>query len=217
MEVYLVRHGQTPYNIGLTDDLDSSLTQLGKKQAERTAARLSDEHLTHAYSSPLRRALQTIGPICAAAHLRAEVYTDVCEFFSADNSAYKEFQGITPEEIARDYPWAFAGMTFPCEVHWWPQDLETRSMLIARAERVRDALLQRHLGTTERIVIVSHADTVGRLMEAFLHVTPYPAEPPFMENCSITRLHCGSSATAPAELLYAGDVSHLEGLLDTAG
>ena len=212
MELFLVRHGQSEYNIGLTEYLDSGLTPLGRAQADRTAARLADEGLTHVYVSPLRRTLQTAGPICAAAHLRGEVMADVCEYFSADNPAYHQFPGLSPAEMEREFPWAFVGDSFPCELPWWPQTLETPIMLVRRAEQARDALLRLHAETDHRILVVSHADTVGRLMEAFLRVAAYPDEPPWLENCSVTRLHVGSDPTLPASLEFANDVSHLRGL-----
>lgn len=212
MELTLVRHGQSFYNVGLTEDLDSPLTPTGQAQAARTASRLAGEGLTLAFASPLRRTLQTIGPICAACHLRAEVYAEVCEYFSADNAGYKTFRGLSPEEIARDYPFADADATFPCDLAWWPQRLETPAMLSARAERVRDTLLQRYAATAQRLLIVSHADTVGRLMEAFLRVSPYPADPPWVDNCSITRLTCPPDTSQAAVLVYANDTTHLAGL-----
>lgn len=212
MELFLVRHGQSEYNIGLTEYLDSGLTPLGQMQAARTAARLADDRLTHIYVSPLRRTLQTAGPVCAATHLQAEVYADLCEYFSAENPAYHAFPGLSPAAIAREFPWAFVGTTFPCELPWWPQILETPRMLVQRAEQARDALLRLHADTDHHLLVVSHADTVGRLMEAFLRVPSYSEEPPWLENCSVTRLHCGSDCTQPATLVYANDVSHLSGL-----
>ena len=212
MEIYLVRHGQSEYNIGRTDNLDSGLTPEGQAQAERTARRLAGEGLSRAYASPLRRTLQTIGPICEAAHLRAEVYAEVCEYFSINNTGYRTFQGLSPERIAREYPHAFIGDSFPCDLVWWPQQLETNGMLSARAERVRDALLGRYAATEERVLIVSHADTVGRLMEAFLRVVPYPADPPWVDNCAVTHLHCFPDTSQAAELVYANDTTHLAGI-----
>jgi probable phosphoglycerate mutase len=212
MEVYLVRHGQSEYNIGLTDYLDSGLTEMGQEQAARTAARLSDEGLTHIYVSPLRRTLETAGPICAAAHLRAEALPMACEFFSANNPGYHTFPGLSPEQITHEFPWAFLGDAFPVEACWWPVKLETPPMLVQRAEHVRDALLRLHAGTEHRVLVISHADTVGRLMEVFLRSTPYPDEPPWMGNCSVTRLHCGPDIDVPATLVYANDVSHVADL-----
>ena len=49
-------------------------------------------------------------------------------------------------------------------------------------------------------------------MEVFQRDTPYPAEPPWMGNCSVTRLHCGDDTDAPASLVYANDVSHVADL-----
>ena len=212
MEIYLVRHGQSEYNAGLTAHLDSGLTPTGRAQAARTAARLADEGLTHAYASPLRRTLQTIGPICAASHLRAEVYAEVCEYFCADNDAYKTFQGLSPQQISEQYPFAFVSASFPCTLVWWQQQLETNAMLSARAERARDTLLRRHAATDQRVLVVSHADTVGRLMEAFLRVSPYPDNPPWVDNCGVTRLHCPPDISQPATLIYANDTQHLAGL-----
>ncbi len=212
MELYLVRHGQSEYNIGLTENLDSGLTPIGRVQARRTAARLADEGLTHIYASPLRRTLETAEPVCAACRLRAEVFAQVCEFFSAHTEGYRTFQGLTPDEIAREMPWAFVGDSFPCDLHWWPAQLETPPMLIRRAEHARDALLRLHAGTDHRVLVISHADTVGRLMEVFLRALPYPAEPPWMGNCSVTRLHCADSPDGAATLVYANDVAHVADL-----
>ena len=211
MEVYLVRHGQSEYNIGLTDDLDSGLTPTGRAQAARTAARLAQEGLTHAYASPLRRTLQTIGPICAACGLRAEIAAEVCEYFCGDNPAYKTFRGLSPAQIAREFPFTSIGDTFPCDLVWWPQQLESNALLSARAERVRDALLRRHAATDHRVLVVSHADTVGRLMEAFLRVLPYPPNPPWVDNCAVTRLHCSPDTSQAATLIHANDTTHLAG------
>ena len=212
MEIYLVRHGQSEYNVGLTEYLDSGLTVAGQAQAERTARRLAGEKLTRAYASPLRRTLQTIGPICVACRLRAEVNAEVCEYFSITNRGYEAFQGLSPQCISEDFPFAYVGDTFPCDPVWWPQQLETAEMLSARAERVRDTLLGLYAATRESVLIVSHADTVGRLMEAFLHVSPYPADPPWMDNCSVTRLHCPTDAAQAATLIYANDTAHLRDL-----
>ncbi len=212
MEIYLVRHGQSEYNIGLTEYLDSGLTPMGQAQAARVAARLADEGLTHTYVSPLRRALETAGPVCAACRLRAEICPAACEFFSALNPAYHTFPGLSPAEITREFPWAFLGSEFPVGPHWWPGELETPPMLVRRAERLRDALLRLHAGTDHRVLVVSHADTVGRLMEVFQRDAPYPAEPPWMGNCSLTHLHCGGGPDAAATLVEANDTAHVADL-----
>ncbi len=211
MQITLVRHGQSEANAGLTEHLDSALTPLGCRQAERTAQTLSRAGLTQAYVSPLRRTLQTIAPFCAQSGLKAEVYADICEYFSAHWPGYKNFPGLSPDEITAQFPFAFFGETFPCSASWWPQSPEDDAIMYARACRVRDALLALHGGTDDRLLIVSHAETVGRLTEAFLRVAKIGPEPPWSDNCGITRLLVTDPAK-PAEMIFQNDTAHLASL-----
>ena len=192
------------------------MTALGQQQAALTAQSLSRAALTKAYVSPLRRTLQTIAPICAATGLRAEVYADICEYFSANWPGYRNFPGLTPDQITTEFPFAFFGETFPCSVNWWPQELENDARMYARAQRVRDALLSLYGGSDEHVLVVSHAETVGRLTEAFLRVPTVTEQPPWSDNCAITRLHV-FDPQKPAELLLQNDTSHLAALSGQAG
>ena len=209
MKITLVRHGQSESNAGLTDFLDSNLTPLGEEQARRTAQRLRGDGLTRAYVSPLRRTLQTISPLCEATGLQAEVYADICEYFNAAWPGYKTFPGLSPAQIEQQFPFTFFGHTFPCSDAWWPQELEDDSLMYARAVRVRDALLGLYVETAEHILIVSHAETVGRLTEAFLRVPPNADGPPWSDNCAVTRLEVSQTPNQPAVLLLQNDTSHL--------
>ena len=211
MLITLVRHGQSEANAGLTEHLDSPLTELGQKQAELTAQTLSRAALTRAYVSPLRRTLQTIAPTCALTGLRAEVYADICEYFSAHWPGYRNFPGLTPTQITAEFPFAYFGETFPCSVNWWPKTLENDALMYARAQRVRDALLSLHGGSDEHVLMVSHAETVGRLTEAFLRVPAVTEQPPWSDNCAVTRLHV-FDPEKPAEVLLQNDTSHLAAL-----
>jgi broad specificity phosphatase PhoE len=58
LTVFFVRHGQAMEDDG-SNDLGPSLTNLGERQAERVARRLSQETFNHIYSSDLVRAWQT--------------------------------------------------------------------------------------------------------------------------------------------------------------
>jgi broad specificity phosphatase PhoE len=216
MEILLVRHGQSEANAGLTDFLDSPLTLLGQEQARLTAERLRGEGVTRAYVSPLRRTLQTIQPICEAIDRPAEVYADVCEYFSAHYPGYRTFPGLTPAQIQQQFPFTFFGDTFPCSDIWWPQEAEDDARMYDRAVRVRDALLELYAGTTERLLIVSHAETVGRLTEEFLRIPLTPEEPPWSDNCGITQLCIKDDPEAPATAQSLNDTSHLSSLLSHA-
>lgn len=213
IEFFLLRHGQSEANAGISDFLDSPLTLLGREQARLTGEFLRGEELTRAYVSPLRRTLETAQPICVASGLQAEVNAEVCEFFSAAHPGYYTFPGLTTAQIHEEFPRTFFGETFPCGEAWWPQELEDDAKIYARCLRVRDTLLKlyarTHADTAERIVIVSHAETVGRLTEAFLRVPPVPHDPPWSDNCGITRLRAFDESVVPAEIVTQNDTSHL--------
>lgn len=212
MEIFLVRHGQSEANAGLTDFLDSPLTALGQQQARLTGNALLGIGLTNAYVSPLRRTLETIRPFCTLSGLRAEVNADVCEYFNAEHPVYREFPGLSPAQISDEFPQTFFGDTFPCGEAWWPQVLEDDARIYARCVRVRDTLLSHFKAASEKILIVSHAETVGRLTEAFLCVPPNPIDPPWSDNCAITHLSLTGTANAPASLVTQNDTGHLAGL-----
>lgn len=216
MDIYLVRHGESQFNAGQTTFLDSDLTPRGQQQAKLTAERLSGESLTRAYVSPLRRTLQTIAPICKACDLQAEVNADVCEFFSPHYPDFKRFPGLSPTDIRTRYPFTVFGETFPCDEAWWPQEFEDDRAIYTRACRVRDTLLRLYAQTNERVLIVSHADTVGRLTEAFQRVPPHPNSPPWSDNCGITRLAVSDNSETPAAMVYQNETTHLDGLSEDA-
>lgn len=218
MNIILLRHGQSQANVGLTEHLDSPLTLIGREQARITGRRLASEGVTKAYASPLRRTLETAAPFCALSGQGAEVYADLCEYFNERWPGYKTFPGLSPDEIRTQFPFAFFGSTFPCSASWWPSPLENDSRMYARAERVRDALLSLYAGTAETLLVISHAETVGRLTEAFLRVSaPAPGQPwekpPWSDNCALTRLQIPDDAAQPARLVYQNDTSHLTELM----
>ena len=61
MKIYLVRHGQTDYNLKnlLQGSTDNPLNSTGREQAQQLADLLQDIPFEVIYSSPLKRALET--------------------------------------------------------------------------------------------------------------------------------------------------------------
>ena len=61
MELYVVRHGQTDYNVKhlFQGHADIPLNQVGIKQAEETALKFKGIKINRILVSPLQRAIQT--------------------------------------------------------------------------------------------------------------------------------------------------------------
>ena len=104
--LYLVRHGQTPYNAEhrIQGQLDIPLSDEGRRQAEELAERIKAEgpHVSKLYCSELRRAGETariIGRRLGLTPVSIAGIQEIC---------FGCFQGHTFEESARLYPEIYA-------------------------------------------------------------------------------------------------------------
>jgi broad specificity phosphatase PhoE len=100
LEVVLVRHGATDWNIQgrCQGSSDRALSEAGVRQAEEVAANLSQEKITAVYSSGLLRARRTAQFISQRHGLQVLIENDVREL---DHGA---LEGMTFNEIKDQYP-----------------------------------------------------------------------------------------------------------------
>jgi len=72
--IYLMRHGQTAYNVDdrLRGRADLELTDTGRAQADALGRLFAGLALSRVVSSPLRRAVDTASPVASAAGLKVE-------------------------------------------------------------------------------------------------------------------------------------------------
>jgi len=84
--LYFVRHGESVYNQAniLQGDVDPSLTQLGKKQAEELGGLLKEFELKYMAASPLTRAKQTAEIINKSLNIPISYYEDLREMYFGD-------------------------------------------------------------------------------------------------------------------------------------
>jgi len=70
--VYVVRHAETKElkNADGTPHKDPELTDLGKARAEALVQQMENVPLTHIYSSPLKRTVDTVSPVAKAHDLK---------------------------------------------------------------------------------------------------------------------------------------------------
>ena len=80
--LYLIRHGETEHNANhiIQGQIDSPLTDLGKKQTKETANRLKDVNFAACYYSPLGRTTQTAQVILKEHDITVQAKNDLMEF-----------------------------------------------------------------------------------------------------------------------------------------
>jgi broad specificity phosphatase PhoE len=154
--VYFVRHGQNPANVTREFSykiVDYSLTDLGVRQAQQTAAYFAGRTVDAIYSSPLRRALQTAKIIGAATGHDVGTVEEFREINCGD------LEGQTPtdalwaqhDDILRRWQDGEHGVSFPGG--------EDYTTLVARARAGLEQVTAGQQG--KHIVVVTHGGIVG--------------------------------------------------------
>lgn len=190
--LYVARHGETEWNrIGRWQGAtDIPLSEVGRAQARRLAARLRDSRITQVYASQLSRALETAHIVAAGLGAPAPTVDPRLR-----ERGYGAFEGLTREECAERFPGV------------WEQYLADRRVVPPGAEpqaqvteRITAALLEIAAAAETRpeleaILVVSH----GGIIRSFVHATTGVIPPP-LENGAVFRLDFERGAFVTAEL-----------------
>lgn len=160
--LYLVRHGQTAYNIErrLQGQLDIPLTDEGRRQAERLAERLFSEgpRIGKLYCSRLGRASETariIGRRLKLTPVTVHGIEEIC---------FGKFQGHTFDECARLFPEEYADYLIrKADSHAHGGETGRQVM-----ERAREALLKLPEAAEGSALVVCHGAVIGYLRGAAL-------------------------------------------------
>ena len=160
----VVRHGETHWNVAarIQGQGDSELTATGIAQAEAIAQRLATEPFDILISSDLGRALATARriaersgrPIVADARLR-ERHFGVSE-------------GLTYDEIGRDYPDAFS-RSRETDPDFAIPGGESRRAFHERVTGAFESIAREHAG--RRVAVVTHGGVLATLYR-FVHGIP---------------------------------------------
>ncbi|HSE06599.1 MAG TPA: histidine phosphatase family protein [Methylomirabilota bacterium] len=152
MRLLLLRHAETEWNRERRFQgwRDSSLSAVGREQAESAARLLAEAAVAAVWSSPLARARETAALIAAPHRLpvrEAEAFKEM---------GFGAWEGLTRDEVQARFPedlraWAEA----PHEATW--PGAETLAAVRGRALEGLAALRQGHAGET--VCLVSHGIT----------------------------------------------------------
>ncbi|MFV9510258.1 histidine phosphatase family protein [Tepidibacillus sp. LV47] len=155
-KIFLVRHGQTDWNIErkYQGQKDIPLNKTGKAQASILADRFIREFVISAvYSSDLKRAKETAEEIAKRFQLKVQIHYGLRE------RNFGLLEGRKIDEIIKQYPGVHMGNieTFGSF------DIEPFHLLKNRVYLAVKEIVKRHVG--ENIALVSH----GAAINAFLH------------------------------------------------
>ncbi|WP_024296399.1 histidine phosphatase family protein [Lacrimispora indolis] len=201
MKIYLIRHGQTDWNIQgrIQGSHDIPLNEAGQRQAEQVAKGMDSRRVSRVFSSTLTRAVETAEKI--GSRQKAEIYS-MPQLIEVE---FGKWEGMTWEEIMEAYPkeyrlWALN----PDEVA--PPGGETQDQVISRCAHAIKEIL-RITGGREDVAIVSHGATIAYLISYMMRNDP-DIESIIVENASITTVNY-SPLTEDFMLLEMNDTSHI--------
>jgi broad specificity phosphatase PhoE len=148
-KVYLVRHGQTAWNVGevFRGRADIPLDDTGKQEVHLAGVALKDETLHAVYSSPLSRSMETAENIAKFHNLPVTPLDAIIDI------SYGEWEGSGNQEIKQKYPELYAvWINEPHKVQF--PGGESLDEVQSRTMAALDELIQKH--KDENFVLVAH-------------------------------------------------------------
>ncbi len=163
--IFLIRHGATVLSAEdrFAGATDVDLSDLGREQTRRLAARLSTEKIAAVYASPLGRTVET-AQILAEPHKLPIVTRDGLREIS-----HGRWEQLTRREVEERFPgeasaWEADPYTFA------PEGGESGLAVTARALPVLIDLVRAH--PCDEILVVSHKATIRLLLSSLLGFDP---------------------------------------------
>lgn len=200
--VILVRHGETVWNRDgrIQGQSDVELNELGLKQAELVAERLREVPLKAVYSSDLRRALHTAQKIAEKHHL------DVIPLAGLREMHYGRWQGLTAEEVKKQFPEEFARYRED-GLHTCIQGGESAMLMRDRVLATWYEILSRHPG--EMVAVVSHTGPLKMILAEVLGLDPSRRRHLGLDNASLSLVRYSEAGSL---LKLLNDTFHLRSL-----
>ncbi len=160
LDIYLVRHGQTQWNLEkrLQGGTDNPLNDTGRRQAAELAERLAGVPFTHIYSSGLQRAKETAAAFAGK--------TPVTALPALNKRSFGKFEGIFEDERS-----AALFAEFKQRGTVLNDGLDGGESLQSQADRVKAAVAQmfaRHQSGS--IAIVAHGGVNPLALAALLDI-----------------------------------------------
>jgi probable phosphoglycerate mutase len=200
MNLYMIRHGQTEASREnrFSGSLDPPLTEVGEAMAQAFARAYGALQWEAVYTSPMRRTRQTAGELARLTGVDPIVEDGLREL------GYGEWEGLTQDEVRRQWPEAFAHWADDVASRGTPGG-ETAFQVAARAMPVVEAIRGRH--AQGNVLLVSHKATLRIIVCALLGLDVRLFRERIAQPVGSVTLFQVTRTTA--QLLILGDRSHL--------
>src|SRR4029453_12437961 len=163
--IFLVRHGATVLTAEdrFAGATDVALSDEGREQVRRLAARLSDHGITAVYASPLGRTVETASILAEPHGLKIETRDGLREI------SHGRWEQMTRREVEQEFPeeaaaWEKDPYTFA------PVGGESGLTVTARALPVLMDIVRAH--SCGNVLVVSHKATIRLLLSSLLGFDP---------------------------------------------
>jgi len=162
--IVLVRHGECSANVEqrFRGRCDFELNELGMHQAQQLSEALQRLNPVALYSSPLKRAVQSLAPTAAALGLKIGIEPDLT------NISFGSWEGRKKSDIAREQPELWQLWKHDPERLSFP-GMEPLSEVGRRSRAVIDKLVRRHAGQT--IALCTHRTVLKPLVPFCLEMS----------------------------------------------
>lgn len=159
MDIYITRHGQTEWNLinKIQGHLDSPLTEKGRADAKKLGLRLKNKNIDLAYSSDLKRAIDTAEIILGSRE-------KVIPLKALREIGVGKWEGMLYEDIEKTYPEKFKAYKTDPDAYEPTPGGETFKDF---EKRVRDFVEDLKVEDHESILIVTHGLTYMMLLNIF--------------------------------------------------
>ncbi|WP_228002290.1 histidine phosphatase family protein [Nocardia australiensis] len=163
----LLRHGQTEWNATdrMQGQIDTDLTELGRRQAKEAARELVSRNAIAIISSDLRRAFDTASAL--GEHTSVPVVTDT----RLRETDLGDWEGLTHLDVDADYPGA--RVAWRLDASYTPPGGESKLEVGARSRPVVEELFaDRQDWPGRTIILVAHGGLIAALTAALLDLPP---------------------------------------------
>lgn len=179
MKIYVVRHGQTDYNVKkvFQGHIDIPLNETGKKQAQETAEKFKNIDVDMILVSPLQRTLQTAEPISQITGVPITIEKRLIERCFGDMEGHQNREDWNIKMML-DY-----------EKNYDIENIEPIQSLFKRIYDFLDEITERY--KDKKMVLVTHG-AVSQPIECYFNGMPQIVdfehlEPLTLKNCEIRK------------------------------